>query len=385
MKPSPPHTFRGRIVYFCIDNLPGFFFILGLIIVAMLLGQCIKGKKAALEEQIKSAATNETQPVNVVTLTLTPSTMVDKINLPGIVQPWIQLELMTQVRGTVKELFISEGDPVTKGQPIAGIESEDYRIALDSVQASYKLAQANFSRNKTLHKRGVSPQANLDEQRTLLRLASAAVQEAELNLSRCQITAPMSGVVSRLDAKIGLLLNHGDPVGEILQLERVKGVVGIPESDIIAVKELQEVMVSIQALDNEKMTAPIHYIAPSPTSQAHVYELQLTLENRDRRILPGMFLRADIVKRVDTKAIGVPLYAIISRNDEQYVYVEEDGIARKQVVTSGYLQGWLVQITSGLTARQQVIVKGHRSVEDGQTVKVIKTLADMKEQGELLP
>ncbi len=356
-------------------------FILVLCIIALFLGQNIGGKKARLAEELKAATSNEIPAINVVTLQLTPTILQDRINLPGVIEPWIRLELMAKVGGAVEELFVREGDHVQQGQPIARLESRDYQIALDSAKASYGLAQANYSRNKTLHKRGVSSQANLDEQQASLRMTKAAMQDAELRLSRCQIVAPMSGVISRLDAKVGLLLSRADPIGEILKIDKVKAVVGIPESDITAVKKLKEVEVTLQALDNVKIMAPIHFLAPAPGSLAHVYRVELALDNQDNLILPGMFVRANIVKTVNPQAIAIPLYAVISRSNDHYVYVEEDGKARKRMVELGYLEGWQVLITSGLKVGERVIIQGHRNVEDGQEIKVIKSVTSV---GDLL-
>ncbi len=382
METHTPQTTRGKFAYLFLKNLPGIMFVVALFVIAFILGAVISGKKARLAEELKAATASETLPINVVTLQLNQTTLQDKINLPGVVEPWTRLDLMAKVGGTVEELFVQEGDHVKKGQLLARIETNDYRIALDSAKAAYALAQANFTRDKTMHTKGMSPQAALDAQQTELSIAKAAMEEAELRLSRCQITAPMSGVISRLDAKIGLLLSQADPIAEILKIDKLKAMIGIPESDITAVKKLKEVEVTLQALDNEKIMAPFHFLAPAPESLAHVYRLELALDNKDNRILPGMFVRANIVKAVNDQAIAIPLYSVISRNDEHFVYVEEGGVAQKKLVELGFMEGWQVLVTSGLGVGENVIIEGHRSVEDGQGVKIIKSVATL---GELVP
>ncbi len=186
-----------------------------------------------------------------------------------------------------------------------------------------------------------------------------------------------------MDAKVGLLLNQNMPesIAEIMDIDRVKAVIAIPESDITAVRKLKEVAVTFQALGNETVMAPIHFLAPSPESLAHAYRLELALDNKDRRILPGMFVRADVVKSVDEQAIAVPLYAVISRNNKHFVYIEKDGKAEKRAVVPGFLEGWQVLISKGLEAGEKVIIEGHRTVSDGQEVKVVKSVSDM---GDLL-
>ena len=89
-----------------------------------------------------------------------------------------------------------------------------------------------------------------------------------------------------------------------------------------------------------------------------------------------MFVRADIVKKSSDQALSIPFYSIISRNNEQYVFVEKDGVAEKRNVTTGIMEEWMVEITEGLEPGERVVVEGHRDVEDGRKVKVVKTITD---------
>ncbi len=382
--PPEPKTIRGKVVRFVLYNLPGLLFILLLLGLAVFLGQRIKAEKVRLETELKAATAVENPPVNVVTLQIQPTVLRDKINLPGLIEPWTRLDLMAKLSGSIEEVLVKEGDQVQQGQLIARLESKEYQIALDSAKAAYELAQLSFSRKKTLQSKGIATQANLDEQQAQLRQAKAAVENAELQLSRCRITAPIAGVISRLDAKIGSVVNQMVPasIAEILALDRVKAIVSIPESDVVAVRKLNKVEVEIQALGNEKVLAPVYFLAPATETQAHVYHLELALPNPEHRILPGMFVRANIVKKVQEQALAVPLFSVISRDKEQFVYVEENGLARRRNVQTGFLEGWQVLITSGLKAGEQVIIEGHRSVEDGQSVKAVKSVSSVSE---LLP
>ncbi len=89
--------------------------------------------------------------------------------------------------------------------------------------------------------------------------------------------------------------------------------------------------------------------------------------------------RADIVKEQIENSISIPFYSVISRNDEQYVYIEQDGLAVKREVSLGIMENWMVEVTEGLTQGDKLIVEGHRDVEDGQRIKIIKTLSDIGE------
>jgi membrane fusion protein, multidrug efflux system len=385
MNTPNPKTLRGKIVWFFLSNTPGFLFFIILLVVALMLGQNIKEEKALLEETLKSAASADVPPVNVITLELSPRTLRETLNLPGSLEPWTRLPLMAKVQGSIEKVFVQEGEQVKKGQVIARIETKEYQIAVDAAKANYALAEANFARNKTLHSKGVAPQANFDEQQAQLRVAKAKLDEAELRLARCLITAPLDGLISRLDAKEGLVLNLGnigEPVAEILAIDQVKAVVALPESDIPAVRKLKQIELTVQAVGDQRFLAPVHFLASAPTSQARAYRLELAVANTDHRLLPGMFIRAHIVKQVEEQALAVPLYAVISRNDEQFVYVEEEGLARRRDVEIGFLEGWQVLIRQGLQAGDRVIIEGHRSVEAGQRVQVVRSVNALED---LLP
>ncbi|MFH0783647.1 MAG: efflux RND transporter periplasmic adaptor subunit, partial [Pseudomonadota bacterium] len=212
-----------------------------------------------------------------------------------------------------------------------------------------------------------------------METARADYENAQLQLSRCMVIAPMKGIVRKLDAKVGLQLAVGDPIGEILEIDRVKAVVGIPESDVTAVRGLDAVDISLQALGERTVTGKVHYLSSSPDTVARLFRLELAIDNSAGEILPGMFFRADIVKRTVPDAIVIPFYSVISRNNEQYVYIEEDGVVQKKDVHLGIMEKWAVQVTAGLQGGERLVVEGHRDVEDQQKVKVVKAVTDMKE------
>jgi len=370
-----PKTTRAKILFVLWRYMPRLA-LLGVILVIISLMGTINSEKARLEKEKAESQAQERKPVNTVLLVTQPTTVTDAINLPGMIEPWTRLELMAKVRGSIDEVLVQEGDFVEQGQVLARIESDDYRIALESALAAYKLAKADYERNKIMLSKKAIPVAGLEMSESTMLTAKAAMEDAELKLSRCTITAPMNGVVRRLDAKVGLFLSIGDPVAEILQIDRVKAVVGIPESDVNAVSRINEVDIVIQALDNRLMTGKKHFLASSPETAARLYRLELGLDNTTGDILPGMFLRANVVKETVENAITVPLYSVITRNDDQYVFVARDEIVHKQPVKLGIIEKWQVQITEGLQAGDKVVIEGHRDVEDGQQVKVIHEVTD---------
>jgi RND family efflux transporter MFP subunit len=112
---------------------------------------------------------------------------------------------------------------------------------------------------------------------------------------------------------------------------------------------------------------------------ARLYNLELLIPNRDGRILPGMFARVNIVKATIENAIVIPLYAVITQQDDKFVYVEKNGKAEKKNVELGLLSNWEIQVTKGLEPGDHLIIVGHRVLDDGQKVDVIEVVKDPRE------
>jgi membrane fusion protein (multidrug efflux system) len=376
--PTPPNTPRGKIVFFIWSNLPRFVLLAMIVLIFILFG-AIRDKSDQIAADKAAEVSPEKPPVNVVTLALSPTTITDRINLPGYTEPWTRLQLMAKLNGTINEVLVREGDRVKKDDILARIEDDDFRIALDRAEAAYNLSMAEYARDKSMYDKGVSPIATLDSARTAMQKARADYEDAKLLLSRTAVTSPMDGIISRMDAKIGLHLAVGDPLAEILQIDRMKGVIGIPESDVSAVRRLDNVELTIQALGDKILLGKKYFLSPSPLTTARLYNLELAIPNDAGEVLDGMFVRADIVKKQVENTLAVPFYSVISRNDEQYVFIEQDGLARKRKVKLGIMEKWMVQITAGLIPGEKILVEGHRDVEDNQKVTVIKTLTSPAE------
>ena len=335
-------------------------------------GEVIKAKKAG---EMRSERT----PTNVVAMEMAPRALKDRIRLPGTVKPWISLHLVTEVAGVIVEKPVAEGTPVKKGDVVARIDSRDYRNALVSATAAYELAAATQRRLTKLFSEKVATRSQIDDIAAQVRTSKAAMDTAALNLERCSIRSPMNGVVDRVHVDPGQYLAAGDPVAQILEVDRVKIAVGIPESDVDAVRHLKTFTVTIDALGGRAFTGDYHYLYRTADNLARLYTLEIAVDNAAGEILPDMFARVEVVKKVVLDALAVPLYTLIDRNDSKGVYVIDDDHVRLMPVATGIQDGWLVEVRDGLTAGARVVVVGQRSIEDGERVAVVRTVRNMEE------
>jgi len=339
----------------------------------------IKQEKARLEDQKKAAMKKEIPPVKVITLNVRTCLLKDKISLPAEVEPSEEVLVRAQVSGEVIRVLAKEGKEVKEGQVLLVLDNSDYRSRLERIEANYRLAKQDYQRNLALAKSNATSKAKLDSTEAQVKDLEAQLQVARLALERTKIRAPLSCILNNLIVEKGDYVSVGDPVAQILGLDPVKVTVGIPESDVATIFDLKQADVIINALGNLRVKGKKVFLARKPRTLARLYDLELAVPNPRKRILPGMFAQVELVKSVFPKALTIPLYTVISHGEEQYVFIDRDGHAEKRQVKLGILAEWQVQVLSGLTPGDKVVVVGHRQLEEGQRLEVIKNVNDPSE------
>ena len=354
------------------------FFLIALCCCAAWIYQNVAAKKADLAAK-KAAQIKEEKPkTNVITLKLKPELIQDRINFPGIVKAWVRLDVLSEVQGRMIELDVKEGDIVRKGQLLAKIDLRDYKNTLLSIKASYKAALASVNRLKELSQKQLATQSQLDEAVARMESSKANMDTASLNLDRCSIRAPIAGIVNARYVDNGQYISVSDSIVEIIQIDPVKIAVGIPESDVDAVRRLDRFQVKIDSL-NKTFTAKKYFLSNTADTSARLYNLEMRVNNSKYEILPDMFARVEIIKREVKDGISAPLYSILTRNNKRLAFVEKNGIAQMRQVVPGLQEKWRIEIREGLQPDEYLIVMGHRDVSHGQPVHVIRTINNIEE------
>jgi len=350
-----------------------------LLVIIIFLGASIGAKQKATKAERMSTMKKELPPINVVTMVTTPKMIQDKINLPGVIEPWVRLKILAEVRGRVTKKTIALGDVVKKGDLIAVIDPRDYKNHLKSARANYDSALASRKRLEKMYKERLTTRSRLDSAIAMVETSQAQMDTAALNFDRCEIKTPIAGIVNTLYFEQGEYLNVGQPVAEVLQLDKVKVVIGIPESDVNAVRKVDDYRVQVDALGGKQFQAKKHFLSKSTDPMARLYGLEIVINNPLGELLPDMFARVEIVKQRIDDAITLPLYSVISMNNQHRVYIVRDDVVQSKNVQLGLQEGWRVEITKGLDWDEHVVVVGQRGLKDGQPVKTIRSVSDMEE------
>lgn len=330
-----------------------------------------------------------------------------------------------QVGGRVLHVYVEEGQRVTKGQILADLDPADYRNAYDAAVSEAEEANAEnlkakagprhqelaearidfdhwqdeYNRMRYLYEHNSLPAndfhkieaAYLASQqrydmakvgtRTEDKLAASAQlsaayaqrQEAKKRLADCQLRAPISGLIGMRQVDVGDTVAPGVPVFSVVDLNPVKVKVGIPEDEVGKVHEGDRAVVSIPSLDGQQFEGRIEAIAAASDPASRTYDSKIVVPNPTFLLRAGMISDARLFGDRQVNAITVPGSAIV--RDERgvtKVYVLDPGQNRvySRRVDVGGLTGSNVEIRSGLTGNEQVVVAGQQNVRDGSLVEI---------------
>jgi membrane fusion protein (multidrug efflux system) len=177
---------------------------------------------------------------------------------------------------------------------------------------------------------------------------------------------------------LGNLVTVGEPIVTIADVSTVKVVIGLSERYGGAVKAGMPARINVDAFENRQFKAEIYSVYPAVDEQSRAIQVEIRIDNSDLFLKPGMFARVTLVMQRKDDAVVISRDAVLGgKVDEPYVYVVENGIARKRIVKIGIRQGDKYEITDGLKAGQVLVVNGMQFLADGIAVEVVR-IEDIK-------
>ena len=324
------------------------------------------------KESMATAETNSNAPVAVPVsiVEIKPVPMQDIIYLPGTTEAWQDVQVAADTAGRIEWMGPREGDQVKKGDLLIKIDVSALKAAMDHAAAQYKLADDLYQRRKRLFERKIIAKEELDQSATQRTLAATDLEQIKVRYNHGFPRSPITGIVNHLYVDTGEFIDTGKPIADIVNIDRIKINVRVPELDIRFVLVGQKTPVRIDAFPERDLSGKVDFVAFKADPATKTFLVRTLIDNPLGDIRPGMIGRVAFVRRVLTDALVAPLFALVDKGGERLVYVEENGLAQSRTVSIGVIQGDLVQITSGLKSGDHLIVKGHTEVEDGMKVSV---------------
>lgn len=294
------------------------------------------------------------------------------------------MDLAFENAGKIKNVYVAVGDQVKKGQLLAEEDNGDFAVALrgatadrDAAAAQLKQAQEDVDiqkaklqalKNANAKKYDVKAQketkdksqAGVDAEEALLSAAQSAVDEANLDLAKTRLTAPMDGVITDKSIEPGEVVAQASSVMKLATADNLEAWAYVSELDVRKLRVGDEAEIRVSSVDGNSISldAKIKNIYPSETSQngASAYKIVFGLAGQSADLKSGMTGTAKIKLSGETSAVYIPQSSLFSDAGKKYVMVMSGGFPqRKEVQTGAYGVDGTVQILSGLAEGDKII------------------------------
>ncbi len=326
-------------------------------------------------EQVKAATENHAVKIpNVKVEVLKNLTLEDTLQLTGTVEAWKDVTLSAEIGGKLEAKNVDDGDIVKAGQVLFQIDTESIRAAYDQAEAQFRLASQDFERAQRLVERGVTAVQSKDSAVANRDVTEANLRSLQIQLNKSIVKAPFDATVDRTFMEKDEFTDVGKPLVRLVQLEKVKVKVGVPERDVLNFKVGDRVKVLLDSMSGKDFNGAISKMAPTADLSTHTFLTEIEVENTDGQIKPGMIARTELVRGVYPDCIVIPIFSSALLDDKRIVFVEENGNASVREIQTGVVKGSSVQVTSGLQPGDRLIVVGQHDVRPGEPVKVQETL-----------
>lgn len=283
--------------------------------------------------------------------------------------------------GTVKRVYVSEGQRIGRGQLIAEIDDTQARNVVASSQAAVTQAEDALQRYSLLHERGSMPESQWVEVQSKVTQARSQLALAKKNLADCRLTAPVSGIIGRKNVNAGETAMPSQAVVTILDVGSVKVKFSVPEAEMQAINAHTPSIVTVDAIGRSFAGGRMEK-GVQADALTHTYDVRVRINNSGRALLPGMVASvalgqdpsapaAGVAGQVSAQgAVTVPLRAVQRRPDGSlFVWsVDKDSRAHRTAVEIGSSIGNGVEILSGLSAGDRFVVEGYQKISEGSKV-----------------
>ena len=337
---------------------------------AMLMTSCSSEEKKVEEKDEKPLVKVET----VV------SQSVDQIgNYTATTEADVVNNITTAMPNRIKAIYVDEGQKVSKGQRLVALDdvnTDSYELQVANAEANLKNVEINYNRAVELYKIGGGTKQSVEQMELSLINAQNALASAKRALQNVKentvLTSPISGVVTARNYDAGDMTGQL-PILTIAQVQPVKIVINVSESELAKVNNGMPAVVKFDTYGEEEFAGKVTMVAPPVDVATRTFGVEVTVANKDNRILPGMFARVEL-NLGTMEHVVVPDKAVVKQpgSGNYYVYVYKDGKVSYNQVQLGQRMGDKYELISGVESGSQVVVSGQSRLANGDAVELAK-------------
>jgi membrane fusion protein (multidrug efflux system) len=299
------------------------------------------------------------------------------ILLSSTIETESSVDVFPQTIGLVDDLLVEEGDHVRKGSILARLEDEEYALDEAKAEVAFRKLENDFKRIEKMYHDELISVEEYENARFELRQAELEWQKAKLLLKYTRIDAPIGGVVSERLINVGDRIASSTKIFSIVNLDSLIAVVRIPEREIDQVRLNQDVMVSSDFIRGIGIEGWVKRISPVVDPNSGTFKVTVGLKADSVRLKPGMFVNVHIVTGTHENTILVPRDAIVYDGGREYIYLaSEESTATRVELDKGFSNNQIVEVLSGLSNEDHVIVVGQSGIKDGAKIKILEERAD---------
>jgi RND family efflux transporter MFP subunit len=310
--------------------------------------------------------------------------------LPGTLQGFVQAPIAARASGYVKRWNKDIGAKVAKGEVLAEIETPEIDQQLSQAVAAREQAASNLALARTtaerwegLRRKDVVSQQDLDEKRSAVAQTQANLAAADANMQRLRqledfkrVVAPFAGVITRRNVDVGDLIDSSRLLFTLSQTDPLRVYISVPQAYAQLVKAGQEVVVTQAELRGQRFAGQVARTAASIDSATRTMQVEVSLPNRDGRLLPGAYVQVTLPLQA-SQSLVAPSNTLLFRGAGTMVgVVDEQGRVSLKRVLVGRNFGTEFEVLDGISDSDRLILNPPDWLADGQTVVVA---ADKKE------
>lgn len=312
----------------------------------------------------------EATQISVEAVTLNTTRFLEIIELGGETEPIRSANISAQEPGRIAVFELEVGDPVTEGDRVLRIAMDVLEETVDRLELEIDTMDDDVERTERLIERGLGREEDLSALEDRSAILDATIDEVEEAIASATTRAPISGVVSATFMEEGEFAMQGGHVARIVDLSTVVVRVGLPERDISYVSEGMTVSVRIEAT-GELFEGIIEEIGLEANVRNRTFPLKIHIENSDWELRAGMRATVLFVRQELENVIVIPRDAVLQGVEGPEVFLVREGISTIQPIVEGPGYGRFVLAESGLSSGDVLVVRGHRTLVQGEELELV--------------
>ncbi|WP_394228964.1 efflux RND transporter periplasmic adaptor subunit [Shewanella colwelliana] len=286
----------------------------------------------------------------------------------------LEANVVTRISGLIESLSVEEGDRVTKGQLLAVLDAKRQRYDLARSQAEVEIIEQELNRLKKMGNKEFISADSMAKLEYNLQAAMAKRDLAALQVEESMVRSPIDGIVAKRFVKAGNMAKEFDELFYIVNQDELYGIVHLPEAQLHSLRLGQEAQLFANKHTQDTVHAKVLRISPIVDAQSGTFKVTLSVPNKNATLKAGMFTRVELRYDTHSDVITVPYNAVINQDNEYALYVIDGENASRRAVTLGYREADTVEVVSGITPGEQIVIRGHQNLKDQSLVEVISEL-----------